>query len=429
METNKLTKYCILFGILLAIAEVFLGLKETIICAVLIAYFIFSLKYPEINIVLFFIAGRFQRDIRLDLPLINLNYFLFFTLIASLLVTIIKYRCSRKELITNSLLFTLLLFTSTLLITPLGYGLEKLTRFILVIFIVILFLNIYLTTDKRIKRIFLIYAVVGVLLNLGAFAYSFALSYGSGLTPVGLGPIVFSRLLGMTIFTLIFIFIYYKNLKSVYKVILVLLSLFCFAGMVLAQSRGPILSLIISLLLFLYLYKKTNKKLNYKPLTAIIVLIIIALLVVPMFVNTRLDITDSSKLGTLSKRADYYKSTLKDTFQNPTLIGNGLGSWKYDFNKDAYYPHNIFLEIMYELGIIGLLIFLFLIIKPIHKFYIYFNSKVSNENKLLMLTAFILFIYSLLNSQLSGNFIDNRQIWLFATIVLLIPYLKNETKR
>ena len=59
-----------------------------------------------------------------------------------------------------------------------------------------------------------------------------------------------------------------------------------------------------------------------------------------------------------SGRDVLYERSLKLFFENP--FGNGVGYWATDSVMNGLYPHNIFLQVASELGIIGLLTLLIL---------------------------------------------------------------------
>jgi hypothetical protein len=102
------------------------------------------------------------------------------------------------------------------------------------------------------------------------------------------------------------------------------------------------------------------------------------------------------------------------------VFGNGVGDYGYLYTaRDAkVYPHNIFMEIMYEFGIIGLLLFtsalIYIVLKNRE-----FRNYSSPELKWIFITFYFFFIRSLTTGSISGNFI------FFAYIILLFRFFPN----
>ncbi len=102
------------------------------------------------------------------------------------------------------------------------------------------------------------------------------------------------------------------------------------------------------------------------------------------------------------------------------VFGNGVGDYGYLYTaRDAkVYPHNIFMEVMYEFGIMGLLLFtsalIYIMLKNRE-----FRNYSSPELKWIFITFYFFFFRSLTTGSISGNFI------LFAYIILLFRFFPN----
>lgn len=108
-------------------------------------------------------------------------------------------------------------------------------------------------------------------------------------------------------------------------------------------------------------------------------------------------------------RLQHWKNATALWTRNP-IIGYGIGSWPIlnDTDDRRSYPHNIVMEILVEMGMIGLLPFLLL-----------FFSALKNTRKASKSDAFflqMLLFVSLLNAMVSGDIPDNR--FLFTAIGL-----------
>ena len=83
----------------------------------------------------------------------------------------------------------------------------------------------------------------------------------------------------------------------------------------------------------------------------------------------------------------------------------------------GHYPHNLFLEIMITMGIIGLIPLLILLFKVIMNVGRNFTLKVE-ENQMV---CFIIFLKVFLERQTTGSVLLDAQFWVFLYILLIFP--------
>jgi O-antigen ligase len=167
------------------------------------------------------------------------------------------------------------------------------------------------------------------------------------------------------------------------KIFWEILFLFLFIGLLLSGFRAGIIGVVFLFLIaiiyqIIYANKKSKKNNWYYILSAIAVLLLFLLIVKPELTEKRFN---SIKLNYgveyfqdpgIQSRLDSYKIALKEGMEN-LIFGAGLGGFN-DANKlrsnQIIYPHNIFLEFFSELGIIGLIFFIMILIiifKSIYK--------------------------------------------------------------
>ncbi len=109
-------------------------------------------------------------------------------------------------------------------------------------------------------------------------------------------------------------------------------------------------------------------------------------------------------------------NTLKDN-PNVLVFGAGFGSYGYlccETDNRSNYPHNLFLEILIETGIIGLLIF--------SGFLFYLVRSAITKRHLWIFAFCVLFIF--LNMMKSFSLVDIRIFFAFAAIVLFVPKIE-----
>ena len=116
-----------------------------------------------------------------------------------------------------------------------------------------------------------------------------------------------------------------------------------------------------------------------------------------------------------------------DALSGVSLHGLGTGGFPSLFHlpDDRYYPHNIFLEIVLENGLIGLALFLgfltvvfgrwrgwkrYLRARP--------DSLAASEGTALHRTVGAIFLFALINAQFSGDIWVNEWVWVAAGMVV-----------
>lgn len=147
-------------------------------------------------------------------------------------------------------------------------------------------------------------------------------------------------------------------------------------GLYLSGLRGSILFILI-IITTIFLYNLFRNKINLEKIFYFIISVLTILSLI-YFNNPKDEVLDfrykaffkfyddsEYTEGSIMDRFEGYKLALK-MFSEKPVIGYGLGSFRSyydnDFLKMLKYPHNIFLEALAEMGLIGFSIILFLLI-------------------------------------------------------------------
>lgn len=201
----------------------------------------------------------------------------------------------------------------------------------------------------------------------------------------------FSSNLNVTGFSLTFripfvIFLILSSKKVINKIIYFLLMGLTIFFIIVSFSRGAILAFILlfsSFIFFQYFFVKTQRK-----LILLMLLFTVGVFGVQSFlykngktVIDRVETLAPSKImsdSSSNERLTWYKAAFEGIKENP-LLGHGFGNWKiigskyvnqyieqYIVNK---YVHNDFLEIFAELGLVGLVFFIWFFILLFVKLY------------------------------------------------------------
>lgn len=191
-------------------------------------------------------------------------------------------------------------------------------------------------------------------------------------------------------------------------------------------SRGPIVALGASLAAVTVL--STMRGSRPLLLTAITVGSIVALfplLSLPDTARERIATTVSNPVSVLEgdSRSDLYEKALELTSANP-LVGAGTGSYAaYSSTLGKFeilYPHNIFLELSSEVGVVPPLIVLFPIVVGVALLLSRARITKARDDRQLLYVLLGLFLLALGSTQFSGDINDNRSMWTFLAILWLV---------
>lgn len=227
------------------------------------------------------------------------------------------------------------------------------------------------------------------------------------------------------------LYIYFTEVKKRYAFLFILF----FGFLILSQSRTAIISLIFSfgVSLFILIIKDNfiyRKKIHHKLFKLVtffvIIFIFITLLMIFLYLYgidfsyfERFESLFSKNLDKMTAgRTTIWVNSLKMMNRKDYIIGKGFTSFRKEY-KSSYvkdYPaHNIYIDVFFELGLIGLV----LIVSYFIKLYSFvFNKKTNYYNKwfLLVLINYV-FIFGFGNDGFEYKF-----YWLFLIFIHLINY-------
>lgn len=181
-------------------------------------------------------------------------------------------------------------------------------------------------------------------------------------------------------------------------------------------SRGPLIAGIFGFGLYFWIKNKSQKNRNTKAFFTILALSFALALSLPSLAPKVNDyLSRDSKKGAFeeSGRIQLFSVALSD-YANSPVVGVGFGNYGRGYGQRRiisgselrYYPHNIVLEVLSELGTIGFILFL-IVLRPGRYYY-----KVTNIYQLL-------FLVYLVFSMTSGSIVANSGVMIFATLARL----------
>jgi O-antigen ligase len=233
-------------------------------------------------------------------------------------------------------------------------------------------------------------------------------------------------LMGMA--TLLLLFYPISRNRRWQRALLILLLPVFIGGLMASAARGPVVALSVAALIGVAILLKDGQM---RVATAAILLFFLLAGIGGAFLVLRhtdlgkytakageleVLLTKGDSAGSAGKRIAFYRATLA-ALPNQPLLGTGIGSWStFYFGKDQRnYPHNLFLEIAFEEGLVGLTAFLaFLLLIGIAIF------RMISASHSHFLVLGLLVLYCLIVSLFSGDLDDNRVLWLWIGVTLTV---------
>ncbi|RPG95873.1 MAG: hypothetical protein CBE46_000145 [Candidatus Pelagibacter sp. TMED286] len=242
-------------------------------------------------------------------------------------------------------------------------------------------------------------------------------------------------------------FFFKENLKKYYKLIIFVLFLIFSFSIVLTGNRMPALLFFLSIVL-VFIFINNLKKYLFKFLISLFIVITLAYnfsyKVKMNFGNMKFQIIEISRVLIFKKPAEkeYVKSPYLREFQSSfdtwrlhKYIGGGIKNFRYycHFRQNIHknssiicnmHPHNYYLEILTETGLVGILIitcFLASLFYTMIKRNIFKNKLYKNN---LFVVFFILFLIEIFPIKSTGSlFTTNNATYFFLILGLLIGLL------
>lgn len=458
---NKYTSFISIFSILLGLIATLTFYKITYLKAVFLLMGAFGVGVifllPEFGLVLSFSSAIFKEWLSLNVPIfaqLDFSIAIFGITFLGIIYSILKKGISFDRLLENNfvslLLFTVLLIISTLYTSSSEYGNNKAMSFVIFNWSLFLFPILYVTDEKVAFRIVYIFALLGVVVSIFTIVsiiksflnQTLIFTYRASFLEVN--PISFAGWIGVINILLISIFpkIQTKHWKFFAGFAIFLLSV----AIIVANSRGPLFSFIatLSVIMFFKLKKLTLKKILIFGLLLIVFLIIVFSFLPEQLTSRYTTVikgeaaTRQIAYYTINTRLDFWNASIESATKNVKNFFIGIGSGGFSkmfYHRDSRdYPHNIFFEILVELGVIGLLLIVWHFSTILFKSVTCFSNSLSESQKTLMFAFSMAALFNLIAAQFSGDLNDNRRLWFFlgficalSNFISLKKYSKIET--
>ena len=313
------------------------------------------------------------------------------------------------------------LFLSIVIVSPLFWGFYNVTEYGLYKYINFIFLIvpllIVLSEKFSYSDVLRLFQVLFCFITLLSIEGLSVVSNTSGrLSAFGGGPIVFSRWMLIGVIILLFLKLFKSNkIKWTFIFLFFILSLA-------SGSRGPVFAFLFTISVYLLL--------NFQRVIVKLIGGVVLVLTVFLLVGNELSFNNFGKADRLAT-IDSTSNNVRLKFAKRSLdlivaypFGVGIGNWQDYCNKikpyhllKHQYPHNLVLEVFAELGLIGGVLLLLVILKSLYLTYFRMTT-IPNANGIYSL-LFYLQIFLFINSCFSGNLNDARFLFVVIAISLI----------
>ena len=338
------------------------------------------------------------------------------------------------KILISFFLFTIFITFSGLYSASPNYGWLKILRFSILSSTIFITPIIFLKNSKDSKsmlnyfKIISVMILAGMLMNLiFLFLSGELISYLIRVSILGANPIALSRTLAAIAAMVTVIGIRRKGFQQLLSLIILIPILLAIVS---TGSRGPLLSYFLGMIIFTILFELKNFKFrSFFSISTSILFVIILFNILPenltsRFVNIAqgdniLSSAGFENVNTINSRLDFYLMSINTWISDFKTFAVGLGSGGFSslflWRDFRWYPHNIFLEILVEFGIIGIFLILTFMFFSIKQLITYKKYNYLSENSAVWISGTLVMFFS---AQFSGDLNDNRILLMFLAISL-----------
>lgn len=392
----------------------------------------------EFLFALYLVAGSFKGA--LNIPLIDETLMLLIITLAFALKNIHANKWFvPKRFVIPMVLFTLIIALAivSLTYTPSTvFAFEKIIRFGIIAAWCYYGVFFLFKNEDSIKRFLTAFVTLSIVMGISLIGDNMVTNVPFE-SAFGSSYVALARVTAMGSIILLMYFVF-SNGGKIKKGMAMLTALILFIPMIQSGARLPIIlfALVLLTVPFSMIIFKKNDILIRKKLIPLLLLFSIVVAAGSFYVNKgyaetlifRLDVLTEQEGGgaSLTGRTDRFETAWKmskDTY----FLGDGLGSFPIHYSgmDKQDYPHSIYLELLAELGIVPLLMFISLLLMAVINGYRY--SKLYGLN-VLNTSIYALFLFWLLNSFGSSSMVGDKVFYALIAIMIVLPYIGLKTR-
>jgi len=251
------------------------------------------------------------------------------------------------------------------------------------------------------------------------------------------GPFGDELIVGSFLSKILFISILYFLLNFKKKYYDLIFIIFCVLVIFLTKERSAILMAVFAS--FIYVFLRIDK-IKYKIISLFLagLIIIISFNTVPDSFK-RLKIIYKPGQNFLDTQWGAHFLTSYEIFKKKPILGSGIRTYRFECSKDylkninskasefrcSTHPHNFYLEILSDTGILGIGFFLFFLLLVLKKIVFSYNQKISDNNLLISVCLFFLFFWPI---KTTGSIFSSWNSYFYILSLIIIFYQINFIK-
>lgn len=387
----------------------------------------------EALFVLFLFAGRYKADPRFAWVPVDLTV-LFFLLsaLAGMLILMRMRRIPRQgfAVVIAAVCFTVWMAASLAWTPGWAYAIEKTQRFaVLTLFAVGAGALIIAPDPARVRRFFLLIVMLGLWMATEALIVYVNTPSAWFIYVLGGGYLGLGRVCGLAALVVLAAWLLDRNGPVRHLLLLGLFGMFGYV-LLIGGGRGPLLATGLVLLVPLLVgLRIAPEGVLVKRFQFLLLGLILAAAAALTYLATSTELTMTlyrfmrlfggiAYEPSANERANRFMTTLNDWERAP-VFGHGIGSWPvlHGFPDEQHYIHNLFFEVVSELGLVGLVLFLVLLAISLRQL-----SHARLRAEPLLMGVLMLTINAFLNAMVTGDLNENRVLFaLFGMLAIPAP--------
>lgn len=294
----------------------------------------------------------------------------------------------------------------------------------------------YSNPKLSLKRFFGTILFIGITMSIVAIS-SYVTDGATSTVALGTNNYLhLGRVAGLSALILLTCLLFRENLSRIRRYWVLLVSVVTLIALFISGGRMPVISFGVALLLVLarginFKEVKTKKEIVIKKKT--LAMSYIGIWTLPFIVNLIAESNFFNRFlaffqengGRSAGQRVYSFDIALDMIRDSNLMGYGIGSFlNFSGGLEARsYPHNIFLEVLAELGIVGFILLISILVMALYRYFKYYNIS-SYYSVVILVTAFFFF----LNALVSGDINDNRFLFFALALMLMSKVFSNHRK-
>ena len=395
----------------------------------------FLFHRPEITFALFLFSYVIEGGDMIPGPIDLTPILLFISFVGFFLPAVMRntIQYSSKPSDIWLLIFLIVLVGGSYLTPDPQHGVKKAILFALAVVLSYMMARVFFRTYKQIKVFFITILSLAAGIAIILIIMSFLPTYTTGrlqffeANPIPTGTLLAVGLVMAVIGLSSNLFI--TNIHS--KLLCIAIIPLCLFGIFLSGVRGPLVSVLVGLAFYLLIQYKRRPGVLISMVGVVLFFLVTFNILYPAIAskvpNIRAYSPEAFIQGkSVKERLERYEAATKLFAQRPWL-GGGTDSYAQRTKLDEY-PHNIFLEIISENGLIGLIVFLGFLGSVIWAGFRYLaihHIRLDPHERSIGLAVLTVSLILLVEKQFSYSLTMHKELFVFLAIIVNLPDLSS----